>query len=103
MARLSIAALAALFMLACDAPPPPSTTPVSRAAEAPTDLTTARPKKGAVIGGELVDRTIAWPDAGAIDPALRDRLEASARDRDRTAAQALLANTAEDRLEVLRS
>lgn len=75
----------------CDAPPPAAPGDEAQArdaavggsaagdADAPGDLAVARPKKAKVIGGESVARTIAWPEASTIDPALRDRLAAASR------------------------
>ncbi len=53
----------------------------SRRADTPTDYAIARPRKGTVIGGEKVARTIAWPDAAAIDAPTRQRLSAAVHER----------------------
>jgi hypothetical protein len=72
----------------CDAPPPPAPSePSERAASSepatsharPDDFATPRAKKGAVLGGEEVRRTVTWPAASDVDAALRGRLAVAQR------------------------
>lgn len=90
--RVWIAASAIVWSLGagCDdgtvAPEPESEAGVSSRqadADAPAidDYAVARPRKGEIIGGEKVARTIVWPDASQIHAPTRQRLGANVRDK----------------------
>jgi hypothetical protein len=66
----------------CDAPttePTSESTQVtSRRADAPEDYAAAGPKKGQILGGERVARTVQWPAADQLDAPTRERLSSAA-------------------------
>ena len=81
--RLLVFGVAAIAIAACDdgtvAPEPEGdgSDVASRRADAPDDYAVARPRKGKIIGGEKVARTIAWPEAAQVDAPTRQRLSAA--------------------------
>lgn len=68
-----------LLVPACDTEQP-APTRTERRADAPTELSGKPLQRGAVLGGEKVQRAVQWPSAEALDAGVRDQLDSRFRD-----------------------